>query len=224
MKKFALIAAVFLVAFFYVVPPAAAQTFTVTSCPAAAQVANAGQTGRPIAVDIFGNTCTSGSGGGGGGDATAANQVITNTKLDTLIAGVLGPIPTQAGSVSIGGVSLLATTTGGCTPGKILSAASNNSTLIGSAGTRTLCKLVAINTSATIYYLKTYDKATAPTCGTDTPVATYPIPPSNGGVAVPLGTYGEAYALGLGICYVAGLADNDNTNAATGTAISYSFK
>lgn len=205
------------------------------------------------------------------GAATAALQSAGNVKLDTLIANTAGPIPTQAGTVSIGGLNILgvnattalagngatgtgslrftlandntiptgwptaagqsaiqprslsAAATGGCTPGKTLSAANNNSTLI-IAGAHTLCKALAINTSVTLYYLKTYDKATAPTCGTDTPVAVYPIPPSNGGVAVPLGTYGEAYTLGIGFCYVAGLADNDNTSAATGTAINYAYK
>lgn len=116
-----------------------------------------------------------------------------------------------------------ASTTGGCTPAKTLSAASTNATSVkGSAGT--LCKMVTINTTATLYYLKTYNTSSAPTCNSDTVVATYPIPPSNGGVAVPIGPFGEAYTTGIGFCLTAGIADNDNANAATGVAISYSFK
>lgn len=74
MKRFAVIAAALWAAFLYLMQPATAQTFTVTSCPAAAQVANAGQTGRPVAIDIFGNTCTSGSGGGGGGGLSVTDR------------------------------------------------------------------------------------------------------------------------------------------------------
>jgi hypothetical protein len=119
--------------------------------------------------------------------------------------------------------SLAAGTTGGCTPAKTLSAATQNATSIkGSAGT--LCKFVAINTTATVYYLKTYDKATAPTCASDTVLGTYPIPPSNGGVAIPLGPFGEAYTLGIGFCLTGALADADASSAATGVTLAYSYK
>ena len=112
---------------------------------------------------------------------------------------------------------------GGCTPAKTLSAASTNATNIkASAGT--LCKMVAVNTAATIYYLKLYNTAGAPTCNSDTVVGTFPVPPSNGGIAIPLGPFGEAYSTGIGFCLTGALADNDNTSAATGVAISYSFK
>jgi hypothetical protein len=114
-------------------------------------------------------------------------------------------------------------TTGGCTPAKTLSAATTNSTSIkGSVGT--LCKMITINTTATLYYLKMYNTAAAPTCNSDTVVATYPVPPSNGGVAVNIGPFGEAYTNGIGFCLTANLADNDNTAAATGVTISYSSK
>lgn len=121
--------------------------------------------------------------------------------------------------------ALAAATTGGCTPAKTLSAASTNSTSIkGSAGT--LCKLVAINTTAALYYLKFYNTSSAPTCNSDAVVASYPVPASTtgAGVAIPLGSYGEAYTTGIGMCLTGALADNDNTNAATGVVLSYSFK
>lgn len=133
----------------------------------------------------------------------------------------------QVNSANTGTVSIASATTGGCTPGKLLSAASTNSTSIkGSVGT--LCKVTAINTTAVVYYLKFYNKATAPTCNSDTVVATYPVPfaasSAGGGISVNLGAFGEAYTLGIGFCLTGGSADNDNTNAATGVTISYSFK
>lgn len=141
------------------------------------------------------------------GQATMANS------SPVVIASNQSAVPTnpQAGTI------------GGCTPAKTLSAATTNSTSIkGSVGT--LCKMITINTTATLYYLKMYNTAAAPTCNSDTVVATYPVPPSNGGVAVPLGPFGEAYTNGIGFCLTANLADNDNTAAATGVTISYSSK
>lgn len=124
--------------------------------------------------------------------------------------------------------TLAAGTTGGCTPDSKLSAATNNATNIkGSAGT--LCSLSVFNTNdaVTKYYLKLYDKATAPTCGTDTPVQRIMVPGAatgGGGAVINLSTYGHAYTLGIGFCLVAGLADNDNTSAVTGILINYSYK
>jgi len=113
----------------------------------------------------------------------------------------------------------------GCTPGKHLSTASTNAKSIkGSTGT--LCKLVVINTTATIYYLKFYDVATAPACNSVEPVAVYAVPAATGGagIAIPLGPFGEFYAYGIGLCLTGGIADNDNSSAAAGVTISYSTK
>lgn len=55
------------------------------------------------------------------------------------------------------------------------SAASNNATLI-SANPGAIYSVNGYNASAGVIYLKFYDKATAPTVGTDTPVLTYALP------------------------------------------------
>jgi hypothetical protein len=119
-----------------------------------------------------------------------------------------------------------ATTFACATPKKYLSAASNNSTSVTATNTA-LFNIIAVNTTTTLYYLKLYDKATAPTCGTDVPVATYPVPygASNAGGGFQL-TRGvpAGFALGLGFCLVGGSADNDNTNAATGVAINFEYR
>lgn len=115
-------------------------------------------------------------------------------------------------------------TVSGSTPVHYLSAASTNATNIkASAGT--LHSITAINTTATIYYLKLYDKATAPTCGTDTPVHTLPVPASATAAGLTVNPFlGLNFANGIGFCLVGGIADNDTANAATGVAINVGYK
>jgi hypothetical protein len=104
-----------------------------------------------------------------------------------------------------------------------LSTASNNSTLIYGAGPARVKWILPVNTNAaTIYYLKLYNKATAPVCGTDTPYMRIPLPQNNnGGGALPIGLDDAAFPLGVGFCLTGGLADNDNTNAATGVVLNF---
>jgi hypothetical protein len=67
--------------------------------------------------------------------------------------------------------------TAAATPFRLISAASTNATsLKGSAGV--LFAVYAVNLNAAIRYLKFYNKASAPTVGSDTPVLTLPIPAS----------------------------------------------
>jgi len=152
-----------------------------------------------------------------GGKVQPAVTLVNSSSAEVGITA----LPLQVG----GAMTLAAPTSGGCTPNKLLSAASTNSTSIKtSAGL--LCKIVAVNTTATVYFLKFYDTASAPACASGTVVATYAVPASTGadGVAVPLGPYGESYPNGIGMCLTGGINDNDNTSAAPGVTISYSFK
>lgn len=106
-----------------------------------------------------------------------------------------------------------------------LSAASTNSTSVkASAGA--VYSIVAVNTTATLYYLKFYDKAAAPTCASDTVVMTIPVPASaTGGPPVQVSPqFGIGFANGIGFCLTGGLADNDNTNAASGVAINIVYR
>lgn len=105
-----------------------------------------------------------------------------------------------------------------------LSTASTNATSV-KATPGALYSVVAVNTSATVYYLKLYDKATAPTCASDTVVQTYPVPPNTAynPVVIPF-TAPVGFQAGIGFCLTGGIADNDNTNAATGVAINLVFR
>lgn len=90
------------------------------------------------------------------------------------------------------------------------SAATTNSTLV-QAGASQLMTLVATNISAAVIWLKIFNKATAPTVGTDAPVLLIPIA-VNAVVSLDLGTMGIAFPLGLGLCVTTGSA-NSNTGA-----------
>jgi hypothetical protein len=78
-----------------------------------------------------------------------------------------------------------------------------------------------LNTTTTIYYLRLYNLAAAPTCSSATGfVETVPIPPAGaagqaGGI-VSIEPFGEAYTTGIGFCFTGGSSSTDNTNAATG--------
>lgn len=104
---------------------------------------------------------------------------------------------------------------------KVLSAASTNATSVKAYG-GSLYQVIAINTTVTPYYLKFYDKASAPTCNSDTVVQSYPIAASST-VSLPI-LMGLPFKLGIGLCLTGALADNDNTNAATGVTINLLYK
>jgi hypothetical protein len=110
----------------------------------------------------------------------------------------------------------------GATPRKYLSAASTNATSVLARATK-LHGILVINTTATLYYLKFYDKASAPTVGTDVPVLTIPIPASTTGAgiasAVIGGADGAQFSLGLAFACTAAMVDSDTGNAAVGIAI-----
>lgn len=110
---------------------------------------------------------------------------------------------------------------GGGTQKQVISTASTNATSIKAAA-GTLYDIVGINTNAATAYLKFYDKASAPTCASDTVLGTYPLI-QNIPVSVP-SWVGKAFSLGIGLCITAGIAANDNTNATTGIAVSLNYK
>lgn len=95
-------------------------------------------------------------------------------------------------------------TAGGWTPVSTVSAASTNATsLKGSAGQ--VGHVTVTNINAAMRYLKFYNKATAPTVGTDTPVYVIPLPggTTGTGATIPFGaglefTTGIAWALTTG--------------------------
>lgn len=116
-------------------------------------------------------------------------------------------------------------TTGGWTPGRILSANTTNATSVkGSAGQ--IGYIHAINLNAAVRYLKIYNKATSPTVGTDTPVQTFPIPASTTGAGfVFQPTPGMDLTTGIGMAITTGIADADTGAVASNEIIiNYGYK
>ncbi len=118
---------------------------------------------------------------------------------------------------------------GGALSYGLQSGASTNSTSVA-AGTHTLTALNLINTTTTIYYLRMYDSATAPTCSSATGFKrTWPIPPAAAaggaaGIAANIGSTGTQFAAGIGFCLTGGPSSTDNTNAATGVFVNMDYR
>jgi hypothetical protein len=136
------------------------------------------------------------------GQATAAN--LNATVTGTVTANV------AAGSNLIGKVNIATQTTGGATSFTLISAASTNATFVkASAGL--LYMLAATNNGASVAFLKLYNKASAPTVGTDTPVMTFLLP-AGGGITVPIPVQGITFSTGIAYA-LTGLATTADTTA-----------
>jgi hypothetical protein len=96
---------------------------------------------------------------------------------------------------------------GASTTHHAISAASTNATSVTAVAT-TANTISCSNTNASPRYLKLYNKASAPTVGTDTPVATILLKPGETTV-VDCGAYGRRFSLGLGYALTTGIAVAD---------------
>lgn len=105
------------------------------------------------------------------------------------------------------------------------SAASTNATSVKSAAGNILL-ISAINTTATLYYLRMYNLIAAPTCSSATGfIETIPIPASSTGAGlVRQQSNGQAYTTGIAFCLTGGGSSTDNTNAATGVYVTLLYK
>jgi hypothetical protein len=105
------------------------------------------------------------------------------------------------------------------TPYFVNSAATTNGALI-LTGTSGLSAFWASNTGAGAAFVKLYNKATAPTVGTDVPEMIIPVPAAVAGVpgtaTLPMGFNAFRFPLGLGIAITGAVADTDTTAVAAG--------
>lgn len=112
-------------------------------------------------------------------------------------------------------VSTYAHTAGGATPYKLVSAATTNATSVkASAGT--VYMITASNVNAAVRYLKLYNKASAPTVGTDTPVLTYAIPGNTAGAGtnIPIPNVGINFSTGIALALTTEATDAGTTAVA----------
>lgn len=95
------------------------------------------------------------------------------------------------------------------TASNVNSAASTNATVVkASAGT--LYGVAVSNTAASPRYVKFYNKATAPTVGTDVPLFTIQVA-AGATLPVSFGAVGHRFATGIGLAITANAADTDTT-------------
>lgn len=222
-------------------PVTNAGTFAVqvTSAPTTAVTGTFWQTTQPVSGTFWQATQPV------SGTVTANLSATDNAVLDAIAASVAGATPAgtnnigdvdvlslpalPAGSNNIGDVDVLTIaagtnlvgdvglrprTTGGLTMHKTTSAATTNATAVkGSAGQ--VYNIQCFNVNAGVRYLKLYNKATAPTVGTDTPVKTLAIPGNTAGAGFVIGwPQGLAFSLGIGFALTTEATDAGTTGVA----------
>lgn len=144
-----------------------------------------------------------------GAGSAAIGKLAANSGVDIGDVDVLSLPALPTGTNTIGQVGLVPVTTGGLSMSKTVSAASTNATSVkASAGQ--VYGLQVMNLNAAARYLKLYNKASAPTVGTDTPVKTIMIPGNTAGAGVVLSwANGLAFGTGIAFALTTGIADTD---------------
>lgn len=150
---------------------------------------------------------------------SAGNALLTTIDADTsaLAACASGSelqvdvitLPALAtGTNTIGTVGLAPQTSGGLTIARLISAATTNATSVKASAGQVFGYFIG-NLNASPIYFKLYDKASAPTVGTDTPAMTIMIP--GGSAANVEWTNGIAFSTGIAYAITAGITDADTT-------------
>ena len=102
----------------------------------------------------------------------------------------------------------------------VTTASTNAASVKASAGN--LVELTISNPTATPIYVKLYNKASAPTVGTDVPVLTVPVA-ANSTVPVALGSQGKRFATGIAIAATGAIGATDTSNAVAGVQINGTY-
>jgi hypothetical protein len=103
----------------------------------------------------------------------------------------------------------------------LVAAATTNAAVVKSTGGN-LYEITVSNQSAATVYVKLYNKATAPTVGTDTPIVTLPVAAASS-INVEFGQIGKRFASGIGIAITANPAVTDATVIGTGVVVSGTY-
>lgn len=143
------------------------------------------------------------------------------SKTTEFSAGVTGAIPLHSDSATgylYPLVQLVPTELGGLTKHSLVCAATDNATLVKAAAGQFYGYSI-FNIDANPVYLKLYDKATAPTVGTDTPYLRFGCPKAataaDGAFASGFWPIGIAFSTGIGFGVVGGSAATGILDAAT---------
>jgi hypothetical protein len=156
-----------------------------------------------------GNNVVTGTGASGNG---IPRVTVSNDSEVQLWDGSNGPVAVDnnATSKALATANKMTSSSGG-TRSRIKSAASTNSTNLKASAGRVYALDLTNNTGSMVWF-KLFDKASAPTAGTDTPAWTIGIP-ANGGRTIDWSN-GVPFANGIGYTITGGKTDGDTTNTA----------
>ncbi len=131
----------------------------------------------------------------------------------------VGTVTTLTGITNTVTTKDLPVTSGGLLMSHTVSAASTNATSV-KAGAGQVYDVQAFNTSASPRYLKLYNKASAPTVGTDTPVKTLLIPGNTAGAGVVKEwAKGLEFTTGIAFAVTTGMANTDTGAVGAGEVV-----
>lgn len=142
----------------------------------------------------------------GGAGAQAGADAVGNTASARLFNGGATQLQLEVRPYQFNGTSFDRTTKANAT-GRLVSAAASTNETVVKASAGTIHAIDGYNAASTVRYLKIYNKATAPTVGTDTPVRTIALKPTDRfAITFPLGYY---CATGISFALTTGAADAD---------------
>lgn len=148
-------------------------------------------------------------------------QVEVTGGQGSISAGQAVPVYSTGGSTTVANATIASSASvTGLSVQKLISAATTNATLVKSSAGRVYGYQLA-NTSASWRYVKFYNKATAPTVGTDVPLHTLPLAPNTTtdlNLTIPI-----THATGIGIAVTGSPADNDATAIGAGEVVGTIF-
>lgn len=155
----------------------------------------------------------------------APSQVsITSARVQSLNTGLpvnVVAMPTTTVSGSLTSAGTVTNTPATPTSYNVVTTASTNAAVV-KATAGTLYEITVSNVTATPVFVKLYNKATAPTVGTDVPILT--IPAAAGATAVvALPPLGKRFGTGIGIAATAAAAATDTGVAVAGVQINASY-
>ena len=146
-------------------------------------------------------------------DAFAANIVVNTLNANgQAVMASSAPVVIASDQAPVSMTQVPSAAQGASTAHHLISAATTNATSVkASAGTINTLQVSNINAAAR--YLKLYNKASAPTVGTDTPVMTVLVP-ANANVFVDCGACGIRFSTGIAYALTAGITIADVTAVA----------
>ena len=152
--------------------------------------------------------------------ATTAGKTVVSTRLSAEPYVFPAPSSTTVSGSTTVFQSLSSTLATGATLlyHRLVSSFASTNALLVKAGATRVARVVGYNAKATVVFLKLYNKASAPTVGTDVPVLTFALKPLDN-FDINAETQGFNFATGCSYCITAGAADADVTAIAAGDVL-----